>query len=541
MERRSAQEDLIKSSKSQEGEMTDVGFPKTGGVTGVQGQNPSQNAGPPTNRCSKARNAGQARFTTSWTRKLLNLFNITIEFRPPKAIANSFLGQLWRRGAHYNTDATLLALMKDTYLKVKPELKTLSKDEASRLRKNLLNHGELPRAIAAVRRGLEECPDAPHKTRSMGELDALMTNLKNTFDTLSEKTGETGTDERYNKRKQDRLERVLWANAANQSIEACNSNTATPEDLKNLYRFCLLKAGHPLEESNVRAFGTEIGAAPVMARRMAQRSLMEAMKVETRKDAAKTNIDLAWRTLKRAPEELYSACLVKAGRKVEEADLREFGAEFMTAPPEKRREALGFLAEAMEEHATKDDTRTNIDLALRTLMSVEKPPWTFESLPQVDNRMVARAALADIANQFADCSDAEFDNAVASKLRMAELPWTHAAEFLKHLEGVALNGRPAIVYKAIQEFVDHKAIEAINSIMLRNRKAETIEVEEAEGVIKEALRIDGRTGRTVESYVDLFMSASMETRDSVLISIASAIRSKNRFDAWFALNKLEQT
>jgi hypothetical protein len=255
-----------------------------------------QSADPPTNRGNDTRAAKQTKFAASWKRRLLDFFTITSEFRPPKAIEKGFLGQLWRRGAHYNNAATFRALIEDTSQKKFDfdALNNLTKDQAHRLRQNLLNHGELERAISAIRRGLSQCPDAPF----ISGLDALTTNLKHTFRTLSEKSDETGNEGRYDARKQDRLERMLWATAAKKPVEALTSKGVIKrKDVEELYSLCLLKSGSEVQDNDVRQFGEKFMAAPQRERQIVSEYLMKAIDEEAKKDDAEASIYYALKNL----------------------------------------------------------------------------------------------------------------------------------------------------------------------------------------------------------------------------------------------------
>jgi hypothetical protein len=264
-----------------------------------------QSADPPTNRGNDTRAAKQTKFAASWKRRLLDFFTITSEFRPPKAIEKGFLGRLWRRGAHYNNVATLRALIDDTSSDKQLDLgalNKLTKDQAHRLRKNLLNHGEIPFAIEAVRRSVKQCPGCTQEFMII--VDMLRRNLDNTFETLSEKSGETATVVRIDERKQERLERMLWAAAARKPIEALSSKGPLKrQGVEDLCTLCLLKSESEVQDSLVHAFADKCMNAPRDACQEVLGFLVKAMEEGVGKGDAGTHFDLAWEALIRVNEE----------------------------------------------------------------------------------------------------------------------------------------------------------------------------------------------------------------------------------------------
>jgi len=146
----------------------------------------------------------------SFTRFLLKFIGVRSEPKPPKTLPNDFLAALWNRGSRYSSEATLRALIRLAESGTKLDYSGLDRESAFRLRKNLLDHGELPRAVAAVRKTVDGWKDSPTKATVLEFLDRLIGSLKANFDALSSRTGQAGTDGRKpDEQEQDRLCSIL--------------------------------------------------------------------------------------------------------------------------------------------------------------------------------------------------------------------------------------------------------------------------------------------------------------------------------------------
>jgi hypothetical protein len=163
-----------------------------------------------TGRVDGKRRHGPVKFGISLKRKFLNLIGVRSESRSPKTMPNSFLAELWNRGSRYSSVATLRALIHLAESKTAPDYSGMDKESAFRLRKNLLDHGELPHAIKAVRQNVESWKSSDRKTKLLEFLDGLLETLKENFDELSHGTGQTGVKGRKpDAQEQDRLCGVL--------------------------------------------------------------------------------------------------------------------------------------------------------------------------------------------------------------------------------------------------------------------------------------------------------------------------------------------
>ena len=103
---------------------------------------------------------------------------------------------------------------------------TSTRAQAARLRRNYLDHLELPNAITAVRARSETSPGGDlQKEEFIGCLEGLAAKLSTVFDTISTMRNETGTAVRSNSREQGRLENALW-----DAWEKVDADGGLPED-----------------------------------------------------------------------------------------------------------------------------------------------------------------------------------------------------------------------------------------------------------------------------------------------------------------------
>ncbi len=165
-------------------------------------------------------------------RMLLKSIGVRSESKAPKTMPNNFLAELWNRGSRYSSVAILRALIHLAESKTELDYSALDKESAFRLRKNLLDHGELPRAIAAVRKNVETWNSSERKTSVLEFLDGLLRTLKENFHELSSRTGQSGTKGRKpDTQEQDRLHSILAAAAYKSVCDHAGKRVRSPAEL----------------------------------------------------------------------------------------------------------------------------------------------------------------------------------------------------------------------------------------------------------------------------------------------------------------------
>ena len=171
----------------------------------------------------------------------------------PKTMPNNFLAELWNRGSRYSSVAILRALIHLAESKTELDYSALDKESAFRLRKNLLDHGELPRAIAAVRKNVETWKSSERKTSVLEFLDGLLRTLKENFHELSSRTGQSGTKGRKpDTQEQDRLHSILAAAAYKSVCDHAGKRVRSPAELAQteLTKLDAKPALNPLRQPN---------------------------------------------------------------------------------------------------------------------------------------------------------------------------------------------------------------------------------------------------------------------------------------------------
>jgi hypothetical protein len=466
------------------------------------GQTQAGNADQGVVRATKIRNAGKISFSVNLKRKLLSIMGVRSERKaPPKAMPNGFLTQLSRPGLRYKNIATLRELIPLAQSGKKLEFGKLTPEEASRLRKNLLDHEELPLAIQAARKHVERYPkDSKKKDEFLKFLDGLSKTLKESFNELSKQSGEVGiANWKCNKQKRELLER----------------------EFINVFNQFVLQGGSPAELVQARLSKLDGKPAPT-APPPSPVTYDFATIRQTFERWGVIEPEFLKLLLRNASEILESNGIRGTGE-----DIDRYLDSFEKADSATRNLFLVALTETLQ---SKDHPGIQLVLwdldedALGRAMDVKT--FTTSNRPDGDGEQTsqylrARYLIHDIARGLSDVKHQDLAQAVGAALVKSEVTNDEAAAFMKYAGALQLGGRSKIVRDTIAEYA-----EKIDGYAVKRRFQSTglVDPEVAENLTRDAFQRQGKriTEEDLQEFVADFTSAATGRRDYVLNRLLDA-------------------
>jgi hypothetical protein len=370
----------------------------------------------------------------------------------PTILQSGFLTQLSRPGLRYRNVATLRELipLADPQSGKKLAFGTLELNQAARLRKNLLDHEELPLAIQAAKEYVEKYPKGSKQRDAFLQfLDGLSNTLKESFEELSKQSGENEiAGAKHNKRKQELLKGVFigafdqWVLGQGKSVAALVQarlskidGKPAPESAPPLPKDKVDDEPAPLSSQTHAEFRTLLAAYGTIGPAFVELLLRDASQILEANGIRGTDDDI--------------------GRHVD---------NFEKADSATRNR---FLVDLTESLLSKD--HLGIQLALGDLDEATEPlgrvsdlkTFTTPGRQRVDGEptsqfLRARFLIHDIARGFPTVSDYDLAGAVRAALGDAGVTKHEAAAFMKYAGALQLEGRSRIVREMIAEHAEGK-------------------------------------------------------------------------------------
>jgi hypothetical protein len=453
-------------------------------------------------------------FGTKLKRMFLKSIGVRSESKAPKTMPNNFLAELWNRGSRYSSVATLRALIHLAESKTELDYSALDKESAFRLRKNLLDHGELPHAIAAVRKNVETWNSSERKTKVLEFLDGLLRTLKENFHELSSRTGQSGTKGRKpDTQEQDRLHSILAAAAYKSVCDHAGKRVRSPAELAQT------------ELTKLDAKPAPKSAPPAESVPPAPQTYDYPKIRQTFERWGVIEPEFLKLLLRGASEILESNGIRGTGE-----DIDRYLDSFEKADSATRNLFLVALTETLQ---SKD--HLGIERALRGLDEVATPlgramdvkTFTTSNRPDGDGEptsqyLRARYLIHDIARGLSDVKAQDLARAVGAALVKSEVTKEEAAAFMKYAGALQLGGRSKIVRDTIAEYAEK--IDGYGAVKRRFQLTGLVDPEVAENLTRDAFQRQGKaiTEEKLQEFVADFTSAATGRRDYVLNRLLDA-------------------
>jgi hypothetical protein len=452
-------------------------------------------------------------FGTKLKRMFLKSIGVRSESKAPKTMPNNFLAELWNRGSRYSSVATLRALIHLAESKTELDYSALDKESAFRLRKNLLDHGELPRAIAAVRKNVETWNSSERKTKVLEFLDGLLGTLKENFHELSSRTGQSGTKGRKpDTQEQDRLHSILAAAAYKSVCVHAGKRVRSPAELAQT------------ELTKLDAKPAPKSAPPAESVPPAPQTYDDPKIRQTFERWGIIEPGFLKMLLREAFEILESKGIRGSGD-----DIDRYLNSFEKADSATRNLFLVALTETLQsqDHLGIHVALADLEEAAPLGCAMDVKTFTTSNRPDGDGEptsqyLRARYLIHDIARGLSDVKDEDLAQAVGAALVKSKVTKDEAAAFTKYAGALQLGGQSKIVRDTIAEYAEK--IDDYGAVKRRFQSTGLVDPEVAENLTRDAFQRQGKpiTEEELQEFLADFTSAATGRRDYVLNRLLDA-------------------